>query len=260
MWTPANTSPTRSPAATRKRRSSARLPVRFRLLHAGGNGDNQQVFELSGHVWQAEPYVNNSTAIGDNKTSPFVGVTSGYGATSHFDVVIDSSGGTGKVPGDYVYRSWTADQFQVGFWGLFRVAPAMGPGPGLFPDTVAVTDVTGAGNDGKVTVSGYVTVRPARAANERIYASELQLKADGKPMTVKVAADGRWSATLDSAPSLVEVTSPNGGVAKWQGPGGARPRVEMTALVEAKPGILAKPAPPPPRIRIRNRRHVGLLP
>src|SRR5205814_7397774 len=95
----------------------AGMPVRFRLLHAGGNGDNQQVFELSGHVWQFEPYQNGSAVIGDNKASPVLSVTSGYGVSSHFDVVIGAAGGAAKIPGDYVYRTWTADQFQVGFWG-----------------------------------------------------------------------------------------------------------------------------------------------
>jgi len=238
-------------------RAPAGMPARFRLLHAGGNGDNQQVFELSGHVWQAEPYVNNSTAIGDNKTSPYVGVTSGYGVTSHFDVVINSSGGAGRVPGDYVYRSWTADQFQVGFWGLFRVAPTPGSIPGRFPDTVAIAGVTGPDASGKFTVSGYVTVRPARLEIERIYAADLGLTIDGKPSVIKVARDGRWSATLDSAPSLIDVLSPFGGMAKWQRPGGGvGPRV-ATTLAAARPGIVATPAPPPPRVRIRNRRHVG---
>jgi hypothetical protein len=231
----------------------AGTPVRFRLLHAGGNGDNQQVFELSGHVWQAEPYINNSTAIGDNKTSPFVGVTSGYGATSHYDVVIDSAGGADKVPGDYVYRTWTADQFQVGFWGLFRVAPAIGPGP--LPDTVAVSSVSKPGNDGKVTVSGHVTVHPS----SRVYAPTVDLKVDGKLMTVTVTPDGHWSITLDRPPGLIEATSKNGGVATYQAPGAGKPRLGATALVRTQPGNLATPAPVPPRTRIFNRRHVGLL-
>jgi hypothetical protein len=251
-------------------RAPAGMPARFRLLHAGGNGDNQQVFELSGHVWQAEPYVNNSTAVGDNKTSPLIGVTSGYGATSHFDVVIPSSGGEGKVPGDYVYRSWTADQFQVGFWGLFRVAPTTAPVAGGFPDTVAVTDVAGPGDDGKMTVSGHVTVRPARLEKERVFASDVQLKVDGKPMTAKVGSDGRWSVTLDVAPMLVEVTSPNGGVATWQrsgtGPSAGRPAKAMVEMV-VLPRLAAGPGRPagaaqmvPPRTRAANRRHVGMLP
>jgi hypothetical protein len=229
----------------------AGMPVRFRLLHAGGNGDNQQVFELSGHVWQAEPYQKASTVIADNTASPLVGVTSGYGVTSHFDVVIASAGGAAKVPGDYVYRSWTADQFQAGFWGIFRVGANTGPVAGTFPDTVAVTRVTPA-DGGKFAVSGHVTVRPSRSAAERVRASELPLKVDGTAMLAKVEPDGRWTVKLDKEPARIEVTSPNGGVAQWE-----RRAPRLTAE------LTAAPAPPtvqvPPRVQVRNRRHIGTM-
>ena len=232
-------------------RAPAGMPVRFRLLHAGGNGDNQQVFELSGHVWQAEPYLNGSTTIGDNKASPLVGVTSGYGATSHFDVVIPSAGGAAKVAADYVYRSWTADQFQVGFWGLFRVAPTVGPVAGGFPDTVAVTGVSGPADDGKFTVSGYVTIPAARSLGERVHAPELQLRVDGTAMTTQVAADGRWAVVLEKEPTRIEVTSPKGGVAQWK-----RRVQRLTAELVAAAPVLP---PLPPRLRVRNRRHIGTM-
>lgn len=45
------------------------------------------------------------------------------GTTSHYDVIIPRAGGANGVAGDYLYRSWTANQYQVGMWGLFRVAP-----------------------------------------------------------------------------------------------------------------------------------------
>jgi hypothetical protein len=227
----------------------AGMPVRFRLLHAGGNGDNQQVFELSGHVWQAEPYFKDSTIIKDNKASPFVGVTSGYGVTSHFDVLIPSAGGAARVPGDYVYRSWTADQFQAGFWGLFRVGANPGPVAGAFPDTVAVTRVTPA-DGGKFTASGHVTIRPARSAAERVHASELLLKVDGTAMPAKVESDGRWAVVLDKEPTRIEVTSPNGGVAQWE-----RRVPRLTAELAAAPA----PPPLPPRLKVRNRRHIGTM-
>ncbi|MGJ5181213.1 multicopper oxidase domain-containing protein [Bradyrhizobium oligotrophicum] len=246
-------------------RAPAGMPARFRLLHAGGNGDNQQVFELSGHAWQAEPYIKNSTAIGDNKTSPMIGVVSGYGVTSHFDVVIPLSGGAGKVPGDYVYRSWTADQFQVGFWGLFRVSPATQSVPGGFPDTVAVTDVSEPAGDGRVTVSGHVTIRPAKEEKDRISASEVQVTADGKQIAAKVEADGHWSATTDSVPARIEVSSPHGGMATWQRPtneAATKPAATMMAtpspeLAAQRTGVALMV---PPRMRATNRRRVGLLP
>jgi hypothetical protein len=231
-------------------RAPAGMPARFRLLHAGGNGDNQQVFELSGHTWQVEPYVADSAAIGNNAGSPVVGVASGYGVSSHFDVVIPSAGGTAQIPGDYVYRTWTADQFQVGFWGLFRVAPP--PPTGVVADTVAVTRVA-VGDGGKYLVSGFVTVRPSPDPAERGYASELQLKIDGAAMRAKVDADGRWRAELGKDPTHIDVTSPNGGVASWDRSGAPR----IAALAAARISPQAEQVPP--RVRVQGRRRVGLL-
>lgn len=229
-------------------RAPAGMPARFRLLHAGGNGDNQQVFELSGHSWQAEPYGKGSTVIADNKASPVVGVTSGYGVSSHFDVVIGQAGGTAKVPGDYVYRTWTADQFQVGFWGLFRVAPEAGSGG--FPDTVAITGVTAAGKG--FAVSGFVTVRPAAAKNERVLAPDVKLNVDGRTTVTKVTSDGRWTLALDREPARIEVISPYGGTASWER---RPPQLLATSLETAAPALAAIA----PRIKVRNRRHIGLL-
>lgn len=235
-------------------RAPAGMPARFRLLHAGGNGDNQQVFELSGHVWQAEPYLNGSATIGDNKASPMVGVTSGYGVGSHFDVVIPSAGGTARVPGDYVYRSWTADQFQVGFWGLFRVAPIAAPtaAPAQavagFPDIVAITSVTAGG--GKFTVSGHVTIPAARATGDRVRTSELQVNVDGVAMTAQVDADGSWSVVLNKDPARIDVTSPKGGLASWE-----HRAPQLTAQLVAAPGASSLP----PRLKVRNRRHIGTM-
>ena len=39
--------------------------ARFRLMHPFGTGTSQ-VFSLHGHVWQRNPYKNNSREIGDN--------------------------------------------------------------------------------------------------------------------------------------------------------------------------------------------------
>ncbi len=234
-------------------RAPAGMPVRFRLLHAGGNGDNQQVFELSGHSWQAEPYLAGSTVIGFNKASPVVGVTSGYGVTSHFDVVIAAAGGAAQVPGDYVYRTWTADQFQVGVWGLFRVGPS--PTPGVFADTVAVTRVART-DDGKFKASGHVTIRPARNAAERTRAPELRLTIDGATTSARVDADGRWEVVLDQEPGRVEAVSPHGGVGSWTR-AAPPPLVELgVAAAQAQPVVAPSP---PPRTRIpNNRRRVGL--
>ncbi|MEZ4314667.1 MAG: hypothetical protein R3F14_42170 [Polyangiaceae bacterium] len=101
----------------------AGMPVRFRLFGALGNGDNQEVFELSGHAWPEEPYTQNGTVLGFNGRSTWHGALTGLGPTSHFDLLIPSAGGALGVPGDYLFRSWTASQTQNGQWGLLRVVP-----------------------------------------------------------------------------------------------------------------------------------------
>jgi len=229
--------------------ASAGMPVRFRLLHAGGNGDNQQVFELTGHAWQSLPYMKDSAVIGGNPASPYQGVQSGYGVTSHYDVVIPAAGGVGQVAGDYVYRTWTADQFQVGFWGLFRVQQPGKPAAGEFGDTVRVTGLTSAADGKSVTITGIVSVRPARNPADRAYAQTLKLTADGQDSTVPVGPDGRWSLTLALPPAAVDVVSPNGGTAHWR-----RPQELLAANVVAAPS----PHPPTRRAVVQNRRHVGL--
>ena len=104
--------------------------VRFRVLNPGGVND--LVFELHGHSWQEEPYQNNSANIGNNPASDWQGSRMGHGARNHFDVVLDSAGGSNAVPGDYLYRSHTALGLRSGMLGVFRVSE-----PGK--DAIAIT-------------------------------------------------------------------------------------------------------------------------
>jgi hypothetical protein len=100
--------------------AKAGTPVRFRLMHPQGTG-TAQVFALNGHVWQREPYINNSTAIGNNQLSQWLGSHDSYGGTDHYDLVIDKAGGANAVPGDYLYTSFVPNQNSYGSWGVFRV-------------------------------------------------------------------------------------------------------------------------------------------
>jgi len=96
-------------------------PVRFRVLHPGGTQRNS-VFEIHGHIWQQEPYVNGSTQIGDNKKSLWEGARMGHGPTGHFDAVLQNgAGGKFGIPGDYLYRDHASFQFDGGIWGIFWV-------------------------------------------------------------------------------------------------------------------------------------------
>ena len=47
----------------------------------------------------------------------------GVGPTFHMDAVLESAGGTFRVPGDYLYRDFASFQFDQGMWGLMRVIP-----------------------------------------------------------------------------------------------------------------------------------------
>lgn len=229
-------------------RAPAGMPVRMHLLSPGGIGDNQQSFELTGHVWQETPFQNASTKIGYNPKSYFTGLTPGFGPTSSYPVVLEESpdgsgtaaGGKFRVPGDYLYRSWTANQFQAGIWGLFRVAEWSGAG---FPDTVGITAARAAPSGG-YEVSGFTTVSPADGR----YAPSVTLSAGGRDVLAPVK-DGLWSYKGEGTlPSTFTVRSPLGGVATYgtlRGPG----EKALEAAVPAEP-----PAPPAGHPAIRQNR------
>ncbi|HXO21470.1 MAG TPA: hypothetical protein VOA87_16270, partial [Thermoanaerobaculia bacterium] len=131
--------------------------ARIRLLHPGGAVTNN-VFELYGHAFAEEPYSTKPASCAAPMTRPnleagqviaadhnqcpdgnlalgptvseWKGSRMGHGPTNHYDLVIASAGGAGKVPGDYLYRSFPADRFSAGIWGIFRVTdgdPAKNP-------------------------------------------------------------------------------------------------------------------------------------
>jgi hypothetical protein len=104
--------------------ATAGQDVRIRLLQPGGHARNN-VFMLHGHIWEEEPYVNGSTALGSNPLSEWKGAQYGVGPGSHFDFLLKhGAGGAFAVPGDYLYRTFQSFQFDGGIWGIFRVAPA----------------------------------------------------------------------------------------------------------------------------------------
>jgi hypothetical protein len=216
-------------------RAPAHMPARFRLLMPGGDGDNQITWELTGHVWQESPYRDRSTRIGHNPQSGSVGTLTGFGPTSAYDIVLADTpgsapaGGRFGVPGDYLYRAWTANIFQGGAWGVFRVAPwNRAAGSTRYPDTVGVSAVTAAG--GGATVSGFATPcptamndgtgKPVCAAGETVRS----VAVNGRSVPVR---DGLWQVALAAAPATVTVQSPAGGSANWASP----TRISRTAKV-----------------------------
>ncbi|PYQ28028.1 MAG: copper oxidase [Acidobacteria bacterium] len=194
-------------------RAPAGMPVRIHTLSPGGIGDNQQSFELTGHVWQETPYTNDSTKIGYNSKSYFSGLITGLGPTAGYPLVLENTpdgggtpaGGKFRIAGDYLYRSWMANQFDSGIWGIFRVAPATA-GAG-FPDTVGITSIKQNGTSG-YTVSGFTTVSPQNGK----YAASVTFSFGGKASV----SNGLWSYSgRGNAPSSFTVRSPLGGIATW---------------------------------------------
>ncbi|HEV7682499.1 MAG TPA: hypothetical protein VGO68_10290 [Pyrinomonadaceae bacterium] len=94
--------------------------VRFRMTHPFGMG-NSQVFSLHGHVWQRNPYIKNSTEMGKQALSQWIGSRDNHGSTDHFDMMIDKAGGEGGQAGDYLYTVYVPIQAKTGAWGIFRV-------------------------------------------------------------------------------------------------------------------------------------------
>ena len=103
--------------------AKAGTPVRFRVLNSNGHARNN-VFQVHGHIWQQEPYINNSTQIGNNPLSEWKGAQQGHGASNHMDAVLENgAGGARRITGDYLYRTQSSFQFDNGLWGIFRVTP-----------------------------------------------------------------------------------------------------------------------------------------
>jgi hypothetical protein len=99
----------------------AGTPIRFRILHPGGHARNN-VFQLHGHIWEEEPYIEGSTKLGSNPLSEWKGSQYGIGPGSHFDLLLkNGAGGKFAVTGDYLFRDQGSFPFDGGVWGIFRV-------------------------------------------------------------------------------------------------------------------------------------------
>jgi hypothetical protein len=96
----------------------AGMPVRLRWLYPAGDGEEGQVLALSGHVWREEPYQKNSTVIGDNPLSVWLG-TQRFVPYQPINMVLDSAGGAFATPGDYLFHILYGER--IGAWGILRV-------------------------------------------------------------------------------------------------------------------------------------------
>jgi hypothetical protein len=109
--------------------ATAGQPVRFRWIYpdgpGGDAGGSSQVPVVHGHVFQEEPYVNDSKELGFNPLSQWMGgrfILPGQTV----DMLFSSAGGSFEVPGDYFYGTFIGQTSGNGqtqaLWGLFRVS------------------------------------------------------------------------------------------------------------------------------------------
>ena len=121
------------------------------MLKPGGTG-NPETFILTGHGWYEEPYQNNSTKLGPNPISSWLGSRPQFASINSFDLLIDHAGGEFNTPGDYLYRTYQGSPFTGGAWGLMRVSNRNDA------PTVVKVDVEPVGALSNVSINGTCTV------------------------------------------------------------------------------------------------------
>ncbi len=90
--------------------------VRMRVVAPGGHARGI-VYVLNGHSWLREPYVNNSTEIGNNSTAWWTNSQEGIGAGSSFNMLVSTSA---DPNGDYMFHDFGSFGKYQGIWGLMR--------------------------------------------------------------------------------------------------------------------------------------------
>lgn len=102
--------------------ASAGTPIRVRMLHAYGTGTSSNI-AINGYPWQEEPYQNNSTTIGTNPLSEWMGARSLLLSANSYDLLLGPAGGPGGTTGDYLYASYVKNDNYTGMWGVMTVTP-----------------------------------------------------------------------------------------------------------------------------------------
>ena len=92
--------------------------MRLRVVQPGGH-TRGHVLGVDGHVWQREPYTNDSSTIGLSPTSWWQAAQEGIGPAQHVDLVM-TAGGRYRVTGDYLFRDIAGFGSYQGMWGIIR--------------------------------------------------------------------------------------------------------------------------------------------
>lgn len=174
--------------------AAAGEPARIRLLHPAGQND--QSMTIHGHLWQELPYTDNSTRIGDNPESEWLGGRTSFVPNSSFEVVIDSAGGVAAAKGDYLYRAFVGKDFQNGIWGVMRVGDKDA-------DTVTITrfDETGVFDRNTVNL----------ATGQMADTVKVRLKGEAEAVVKVDMMTGKWGLKKANPPTEVLVVSSHGG-------------------------------------------------
>ncbi|QEH38563.1 hypothetical protein OJF2_71660 [Aquisphaera giovannonii] len=184
-----------------------KLPVRFRVLHPGGN--SYTPFTIHGHVWNWTPTKKGteSRVLGNDSPSLRIGTLGSVPPNSQFNILLDHAGGEAGIVGDYLYRGFESTELQAGLWGIFRVGKEGA-------DQINVRSVLLQGN--LITVSGRVW----KKLNAPGFAKEVSLldaggQAVGNPATVN-PADGTFqlTAVVSQPIGAYQLSSSDGGTAR----------------------------------------------
>ena len=194
------------------------MKVRFRFVNPSGQ---QMLSDIHGHHWQEEPWSADSSKIADNPYSEIMGAYF-LGPVHALNLVVDSAGGAGGTPGDYLYHDFIATVFDYSMWGLFRVEPPA-------KDVVVVKSYGKTGSGAVLT--GYVTATAPGGG----YAATVS--AGGASAAVD-PTNGSFALTLGAAQPSVTVSSANGGQAVAMLP----PPPLLTTAAVAAPAKVEHPA------------------
>jgi hypothetical protein len=129
--------------------ADAGQPFRMHVLMPFSPGRGS-TYDLHGHVWQRDPYVCENDAdfglpgkcdtggdygglptdgsvgsqsLGDNPVGFHLGAIESWFGTQHYEIVIDSAGGSNGIVGDYLFRDHMGLGNAGGLWGILRVGP-----------------------------------------------------------------------------------------------------------------------------------------
>jgi hypothetical protein len=241
-------------------------PVRLRLLHPGGSG-NDMTMVLHGHAWQEEPWqaqAGGSLVQGNNPKANWQGSHDRFGPNTTFNLLLGpgkatgGAGGVHGITGDYLLRNFFEGSYVDGGWGILRVGEPDKDVVSIINYPGAPVSKTGARPVVPFTLSGRNTVHLSTGAmGSKVNVTTGNVQLGFAP----VDTDGRWSllVTLPTVPADVTVTSVDGGGSstvhipvQMAVPSGAAPTIKPLTSAPGKKPAAAPSAPVQSQQMMRN--------